>query len=233
MMDPKADPSFEVATINPSEPMANGSGFQTNGHRIFIKNETLADMISVSYDIHRDQIIGAPAWFTKDRFDIHGVPDLAGQPSWPQQKKMIQKLLADRFQLTFHRETRELAIYTVTVLKSGPKLKPTTRDPNSLPDQTGNGSNTRQDWVFTNSSMPDFAQLMQNFVPRPVIDQTKLTGKYDFKLSWTPDTVPNPAADAPPGLFTAVQEQLGLKLEPTKAAAPVLIIDHVERPSNN
>ncbi len=233
MMAPTADPSFEVATINPSDPMDQSSGFHTNGHRIFVENETLATIVSIAYSIHPDQIVGAPAWFTKDNYDIHGVPDLPGQPSWVQQKKMLQKLLADRFQLTFHRDKRELPVYTVTVLKSGSKLSPTKSDPNSLADQTGNGGNNRQDWAFTNSSIADFAQTMQFFLPRPIIDHTNLTGKYDFHLSWTPDTIPNPAPDAPPGLFTAVQEQLGLKLESTKALAEVLVVDHVERPSTN
>jgi uncharacterized protein (TIGR03435 family) len=233
MMDPKADPSFEVATINPSDPMDQSDGFHTNGHRIFVENEPLSTIVSIAYDLHRDQIIGAPAWFTKDNYDIHGVPDLPGQPSWAQQKKMLQKLLTDRFQLKFHREQRELSVYTITVAKSGQKVTPTKSDTAGLPNQNCNGSNLKRECSFINYSISLFAQSMQFFLPRPIIDHTNLTGKYDFNLSWTPDTVPNPAADAPPGLLTAIQEQLGLKLETTRAPAPVLIIDHIERPSNN
>jgi uncharacterized protein (TIGR03435 family) len=233
MMDPKGDPSFEVATINITDPMDQSSGFHTNGHRIFVENQTLASIVSVAYEIHTDQIIGAPAWFSKDRYDIHGVPDLPGQPSLKQQQKMLRKLLAERFQLSFHRDQRELPVYIVTVLKSGPKLAPSKSDPNSLPDQTGNGSGNREDWAFTNCSIRDFALTMQFVVPRPVVDKTNLAGRFDFHLLWTPDTIPNPDPNAPPGLFTAVQEQLGLKLEATKAPAEVLIIDHVEHPSTN
>jgi len=232
-MDPKANPSFEVATINPSDPMNQSEGFHTYGHRIFVENVSLSTIVSVAYDIHRDQIIGAPAWFAKDKYDIQGVPDLPGQPSWAQQKKMLQKLLSDRFQLRFHREQRELSVYTVTVLKSGQKIEPTKSETTGLPNQNCNGGNSKMECSFINYSIILFAQSMQLVLPRPVIDHTNLTGKYDFNLTWTPDSIPNPTADAPPGLFTAVQEQLGLKLEPTKAPAEVLIIDHVERPSNN
>lgn len=232
-MDPKADPSFEVATIKPSDPNDQSSSLRIDGHRIWVENLTLATILSIAYDIHRDQILNAPAWLSNDRYDIRGFPDLPGQPNEVQYKQMLQKLLADRFQLQFHRDTRELSTYAITVLKSGPKFAPTKSDPNSLPKQSGNGSGSRQDWTLTNSSISHLAQTLQFSLPRPVIDQTNLTGKYDFHLAWTPDTIPNPAPDAPPGLFTAIQEQLGLKLEPTPAPAPVLIIDHVERPSNN
>jgi uncharacterized protein (TIGR03435 family) len=232
-MAPNADPSFEVATIKPSDPTDQSSGFHTDGHRLFVENESLNTILSVAYNIQASQIVGAPSWFANDCYDIHGVPDLPGQPSWKQQQHMLQKLLADRFKLTFHREKRELAIYNVTVLKTGPKLTPTKSDPNSLPDQTGNGGNNRQDWAFTNCSMADFAGSMQLMLPRPVVDATGLTGKFDFHLTWTPNPGSTDTPDAPPGLFTAVQEQLGLKLEPTKAPAEVLVIDHVERPSEN
>jgi uncharacterized protein (TIGR03435 family) len=155
---------------------------------------------------------------------------------------MIQKLLADRFQLKFHKDKKELSAYVLSVAKTGSKMTKDTGDPNGLP-----GLFFQQLGVLTvrNATMGDFAQLMQSAVlDRPVVDQTGLADKFDFLLKWTPDEsqfggmgvkVPPPsdAADAPPPLFTAIQEQIGLKLEATKTPVEVLVLDHVEQPSGN
>ncbi len=104
---------------------------------------------------------------------------------------------------------------------------------NGMLDQTGNNNGVEQTWKYTNNSMEDFAQGMQVFLDRPVVDETGLKGKFDFTLEWTVDGAVNSDPKAPPGLFTAVQEQLGLKIEATKGPAEVLVIDHAERPSAN
>jgi len=227
-----AHPSFEVATIKPTDPNDSNQGFHTRGHRISIENETVESLISFAYAIHAHQIVDGPAWFHSDRYDIDGVPDVEGEPNLKQYQEMVQKLLADRFQLKFHREKRELSIYAITIAKGGPKLTKSTADNDQI-DQTGNGNGNQHRTKFTNNSMADFALGMQYFMERPVIDQTGLTGRFDFVLTWTPDASHTGDPNAAPGIFTAVQEELGLKLEPTKGPADVLVVDHVERPSEN
>jgi bla regulator protein blaR1 len=163
-------------------------------------------------------------------------------PNDKQLKGMLQKLLASRFQLKFHQDKKELSVYVLSVAKSGPKLTKSEGDPNGLPGlffrQLGR-LNVR------NANMNDFVQLLQGAVmDRPVLDQTGLTGRFDFTLNWTPDDsqfggmgakVPPPTdgANAPPNLYTAIQEQIGLKLDATKASAEVMVVDHVEKPSEN
>lgn len=230
-MAPDAVPSFEVATIKPTDPSDTSRGFHLSGRRIFIENEDLNTIISVAYAIHKEQIVDAPTWFGKDRYDIKGTPDVAGVPSLHQLQEMIQRLLADRFQLKFNREKRELSVYAIRVAKGGPKIARSTRDPESLPDQTGNGRGTMR---FTNVSMSDFTLGMQEFLEKPVVDRTGLTGRFDFLLNWTPDNSQNADdPNAPPGIFTAVQEQLGLRIDSTKAPVDVLAIVHADRPSEN
>jgi uncharacterized protein (TIGR03435 family) len=162
------------------------------------------------------------------------VPDVLGQPNNKQFEGMVQKLLVERFGLKFHWETRDLSVYGVNVAKGGMKLVKSAGDPNGLPDETGNGGNGQQTMRFTNVSMDDFAESMEFEVDKPVVNQTGLEGKYDFTLRWTYDEGRVGAdPNAPPGLFTAVQEQLGLKFDSVKAPAKVLVIDHVEKPSAN
>jgi uncharacterized protein (TIGR03435 family) len=228
-MAPGANPSFEVATIRPTDPGDQSRGFHIAGHRIFIENQDVNTLISVAYAIHQKQIVDTPPWCGTDRYDIIGVPDAEGAPNLRQLQEMIQKLLADRFQLAFRREKRPLSVYAITVAKGGPKIAKSAGDPNGLPDQTGNG---RGNMKFTNNSMSDFALGMQGYLEKPVVDQTQLTGRFDFVLQWTPNDSQTSNPDAP-GIFTAVQEQLGLKLVPVKASIDVLVIDHVEKPSQN
>ena len=233
MMAADAHPSYEVATIKPSDPEDNNSGFHEMGHRLFIENQPMDSLITFAYSIHPKQIVDGPDWFSKDRYDIEGMPDIEGAPNVQQMREMLQKLLAERFGLKFHRAKRDLSIFAITVAKGGPKLAVSKSDPNSVRDQTGNNNGVEQMWRFTNNSIADFADGMQEFLDRPVVDETGLKGKFDFGLAWTVDGATNNDPKAPPGLFTAVQEQLGLKIDGTKGPAEVLVIDHVERPSAN
>lgn len=152
---------------------------------------------------------------------------------------MVQKLLADRFALTFHRDSRVLPVYALMPGETGPKLSKNDSNPNGLPSLMFRGFGVLP---AMNASMADLASVMQGAVlDRPVVDKTGLTGRFDFTLRWTPDDSqfagfgarPTPPADAnaPPGLFTAIQEQLGLKLESTKASVDVLVVDKIDRPS--
>lgn len=239
-----AHPSFEVATIKPSKPDDQRKAFLVQGRRFKIINQPLTAILSFSYDVQAKQIIGLPPWADTDKYDIDAEPDGEGAPSGKQWKAMLQKLVAERFKLTFHQDKRELSVYVLSVAKGGPKLTKSEGDPNGLPGLFFRGK--LGDLGVRNANMGDFTGLMQEAVlDRPVLDQTGITGRYDFTLVWTPDDsqfagmgvkIPPPAADdgkAPPNLYTAIQEQIGLKLEATKAPADVMVVDHVEKPSEN
>jgi uncharacterized protein (TIGR03435 family) len=231
-MDANAHPSFSVATIKPHDPASNHQGFNTQGDRFTIRNQSLANLIEFAYSVHGRQIVDPPDWVFHDRWDIEGTIDTPGDPSLRQQQEMLQKLLADRFQLKFHRDKRELSVFAIRIVKGGPKLKPAA-NPDAEADQEGNGHGTEQTVTYTSATMNDFAFGEQFFTDRPVVDQTGLAGKYDFSIHYTFDEVHSTDPNAPPGLFTAIQEQLGLKFEPVKAAVTVFILDHVEQPSAN
>jgi len=241
-----ADPSFDVATIKPSQPGAQGKGFGFRGTHFVTANTNMNDLVAFAYGLHAKQIIGAPDWFGADLFDIEGKPDVSGQPSLHQMEVMVQKLLPERFALKFHHEQRELSVYIVTVAPGGPKMTKSTAGPN---DPQGFGFRGLGDLNVRNMNLKEFASWMQSGVmDKPVVDHTGLTDKYDFSLKWTPDdsqfaqfrgvTPPvTPAAgdnpNAPPSLYTAMPEQVGLKIEAGKAMDDVIVIDHVEKPSPN
>jgi uncharacterized protein (TIGR03435 family) len=245
-MAPDAHPKFDVATIKPSQPNQPGKGFGFNGTHTRTFHTNVNDLIALAYGMHAKQIIGAPDWLGTDLYDIDGVADVPGRPSIKQMGEMIQGLLADRFALKFHHEQRELSVYAIQVASGGPKMKETTAGPN---DPQGFGLRGFGDLIVRNMTMKEFASWMQSgIMDKPVIDQTGLTAKYDFNLKWTPDDsqfaqfrgtngpIQPPAGDnpdAPPSLYTALQEQLGLKFTATKAMDDVIVIDHVEKPSSN
>ncbi|MGD0798053.1 MAG: TIGR03435 family protein [Acidobacteriaceae bacterium] len=228
-----ADPAFEVAVIEPADVNDHNQGFRLDGHRISIEGSTMTSLICFAYSIQKSQIVGAPGWFDEQGWNIDGVPDAEGKPSWHQYRRMLQKLLSTRFGLAIHPDKRELSVYALMVAKGGAKLEKSKSDPDALSDQSGHGVGTAQSMKFTNDSMTDFAQTMQLMVDRPVVDQTNLSGRYDFSLLWTPDVMRATEPDAPPGLFTAVQEQLGLKLEAVHAATDVFVIDAATRPTQD
>lgn len=244
-MPADAKPKFDVATIKPSEPGHPGKNIGFRGREFRGRNFNVDDLIGFAYGLHAKQIIGAPDWFDSQLFDISGVPDVEGQPSMKQMNMLMENLLTDRFQLKFHYEKRELSVYALTLGKSGPKMTVST-----APEDAGTGFGFRRlgDLTVRNMTMPEFVKWMQGSVTdRPMVDQTGLKDRYDFTLKWTPDDTqfaafrstgalpaPNPDdANAPPSLYTAVKEQLGLALEPTRAQDEVMVIDHVEKPSAN
>ena len=240
-----ANPSFEVATIKPSKPGTPGKGFGFQAGHFMTRNTDLNDLIAFAYGRHPKQIVGAPDWFGTDLFDIEAKPDAEGRPSMKQMATMAQKLLEERFALKFHHEQRELPVYVISVAAGGPKMTKTASGPNDPPAFFFRALG---DLTVRNQTMNDFAQWMQNGVmDRPVVDQTGLTDRYDFQLKWTPDesqfaafrsvgaVVPPPKDDpaAPPQLYTAITEQLGLKMAPGKVPVDVIVIDHAEKPSAN
>jgi uncharacterized protein (TIGR03435 family) len=232
---------FEVATIKPSNPAAQGKLFTIKGRQVLTINTTLADLVTMAYGLHTRQIVGGPSWMESDKYDITGQPEGQGMPNQNQMRSMIRALLEDRFKLTTHRETRELPAYALVVAPGGPKMTKNDSNPNGLPGLLFRGLGVLP---ATNATMGDFAGVMQLAVlDRPVIDRTGLQGRWDFTLTWTPDETqfasfgvripPSTDPNAPPVLFTAVQEQLGLKFDSVRAPVEVLVIDRVERPSEN
>jgi uncharacterized protein (TIGR03435 family) len=240
-MPADADPVFDVAVIKPSEIGAPGKGIMVQGRQISTLNFSVSDMVTFAYGIHIRQITGAPAWLESEKYNLTAKPSGEGQPNTKQWKIMLQKMLADRLQLTFHHDKKELSVYAITVGKTGPKLTKSAGDPNGLYGAGGPPGA----FSARNANMGDFAEVMQStMLDRPVVDQTGLSGRFDFQLKFTPDEtqyagsgmrVPPPADDAtaPPDLFTAMQEQLGLKLIATKAPVDVIVIDRVSKPSEN
>ena len=228
-----AHPSFEVATIKPADPNESNGNFIVGSHRIYIQNQTIESLLTFAYAMHQNQIVDGPAWLDTQKYDIFGQADGEGVPDLHQIQEMLQSLLASRFGLKVHREKRELSIYAITVAKGGPRLAKSASGSNGLPTQSGSGTGGERIRTFTNNSMSDFALGMQAYLDRPVVDETGFAGRYDFVLKWTPGESSTNDPNASPGIFTAVQEQLGLKLEPTKGPTDVLVIDHIEKPSEN
>jgi len=237
-----AVPKFDVITIKPADPNRQGKGFTVRGRHVMTFNTNVNDLITFAYSLHAKQLINAPAWFATERFDLDGVPDVEGRPSAQQMRILIQSALTDRFKLTFHHDKKELSVYALEIGKGGPKLTETINKPSDARNFLFRKLGAL---MVSNSTMQDFCNGMQGAVmDKPVVDHTGLTARYDFTLNWTPDEsqfeamggFKPPTADdpnAPPALSTAMQEQLGLKFEATKAPADVFVIDHVEKPSAN
>lgn len=229
-----AHPAFEVATIKPSDPDDKTHRFEIHGRRILIENQTVRIMIEMSYGVHAKQIVNMPPWAESERFDAQGLPDVEGVPSVLQFQEMVRKLLEDRFGLKFHTEKREMARYSLTVAKGGPKMEPSKGAPDGLPNMRGTGDKTSRTLQVENVSMAELAHNLQGELDRPVVDETGLKGKYDFTLKWLRQDAPADAeADTNVPFFTAIQEQLGLKMEPSKGEVEMMVIDRIEPPASN
>ncbi len=244
-MAENADPSFEVATIKPNNSgAASMQGLTLRGRNFATRNSSLGDLISFAYNVQEKQIVGAPDWMDKDRYDIAAVPEQEGVPNADQLRTMIKKLLADRFKLTFHNDKKELSAYVLTVGKGGQKLMPTQLK-GPLPGlgiRPGAGGITLN---MVNATVGDFTGFLQILVlDRPVVDQTGIKGRFDYQCTFTPDDSQfngHPpqfppqanATESAPGLYDAIQQQLGLKLDAERTSVDVIAIDHAEKPSAN
>ena len=232
--------AIEVATIKPAKPDVQGRGITVRAGRLVTINTSVTDLATFAYSVHQRQISGGPAWLSTDRFDLTIQPEGEGEPSLKQWKVLLQQLLESRFQLKFHRESRELTVYAITVGKNGIKMTKDDTDPKGLP---GLAFPRLGMLPARNATMGDFAEALQTVVlDRPVVDQTGLTGRFDFTLQWTPDETqfaslgvrpPTPVDSKDPDFFTAVQEQLGLKIGAAKAPVQVMVIEQLEKPSGN
>lgn len=262
-----ATPQFEVASVKPAPPPTGGRimmRMASDAGRLDWANVTLKACIAAAYRIKEYQISG-PDWLTSERYNL--VAKLPEGASSGQVPEMLQALLAERFKLKLHRDTKEQPIYALVVAKNGPKMKES--DPSDAPPRAPGGPGVgpggpgmRGRMMFRpgqleakQMALPDFAELLARFVDRTVLDMTELKGLYDFKLDYTPDPrvmqkmiagagmppggpPPGAGGEAPaesgPSIFTAVQEQLGLKLDGRKAPVELLVIDHVEKvPTEN
>jgi uncharacterized protein (TIGR03435 family) len=239
----KPAPKVGVATIRPSDPSTANRFCRVQGSHFVAQNQTVANLIEIAYGLQRTQVIGGPSWIQTDRFDLEAVPDQEGKYSYNDWNLMLQQILAERFHLQSHQETRELPAFTLTLAKAGPHLMPTAAGPDARPSIDVKGREVIS-LTATDSGIPDFVKILKEaIVGRPVLDRTGLAGQYDFTLKFAPDRTVFATAmaassesarpDLPPDLFTAIQQQLGLKLVPTKAPAGVLVIEDVQHPFQN
>jgi len=229
-------PIFEVATIKPAAPSSDGHTHinYPRGGSFSASNITLLALMEWAYDTPQRQILEGPAWLASARFDLQAKTDaaadtqlrsLASDREHEIKRRMVQALLADRYHLKLHQEARVLPAYDLILAKGGSKLQPSQSGAKNI----GTGRNHFNGQGLTTDLI---AEQLSQFAGRVVVDKTQLTGRYDLKLQWTPDDE-TPTENSPPSLFTAIQEQLGLKLEPAKEPVPVLIVDHIELPSAN
>jgi uncharacterized protein (TIGR03435 family) len=232
----QAPAQFDVATIKPAPPQAEGRtstrmSSDTDKGEMNCTNVNLKEVVGRAYKVQQYQITG-PEWIETERFDIVAKfpPHSAGDQFPP----MLQALLADRFKLALHRETKDLPMYALVVAKDGPKFKPSETEGLTI-------NSSRTHWhVAAKASMHRFAEILAEEVGRPVVDQTGLSGLYEMTLDWAPDQSPAPNdaaandASAGPSIFTALREQLGLRLDSTKGPVEILVIDHADKtPSEN
>jgi uncharacterized protein (TIGR03435 family) len=230
-------PAFDVATVKPAALSSDGHthiNYPPDG-RFSAANITLLNLMQWAYSIPEKQILDGPPWLASTRFDIQAKFDpaddgqskrLASDPDNELKRSMVQALLAERFHLKLHRETRSLPAYDLILAKSGSRLQPSQSNGKSI----GIGPTHFNGQGLT---MPIITEELSKITGRVVVDQTGLTGRYDLKLQWTPDDAATTAASNTPTLFTAIEEQLGLKLKSAKEPVPVLIIDHVDTPTPN
>jgi uncharacterized protein (TIGR03435 family) len=238
--------TFEVVSVKPSAPDVPGFFFQPQpGGNLRITGGTLKNLIAFAYNAREFAISGGPGWVNSDRFDIdartaHLSPpeNLAANPQ--QMQERVKSLLAERFQLVIHNESKEQNVYALIVAKNGPKLHEVKPESNQMIRKRG--TSITGEGVGIHMLVLNLA----NSLDRQVLDKTGLTGRYDFKLEWSLDAlgvsspvaatgaeVPVASEPGGPSLFAALQEQLGLRLEPQKAPVETLVIDHVARPSEN
>lgn len=229
-----ATPEFELSTIRPAGTPEKGLSIHVNpSGLVTTTNSSLLELIKYSYDLSPKQITGGPRWVEEEKFDITAKPEIAGYPSAKQLKVMIRGLLMARFGLASHSEQKELQVYAIRQSKDGARLAEEMNLPAGLPEVSGSGPRGLN---VKNATIADFGGLLQALVlDRPVVDQTGLGSKrFNFVVRWTPTALAaNAAADAPPDIYTAVQEQLGLKIESAKAAVKVMVIDKVDHPDAN
>ena len=221
--------SFEVASIRQNRSGgANTNIRQLDGGRFEVVNATLKTLIRNAYDILGFQLVGGPSWLDTEHYDIEAKTQAPGELTKENLPKLLQSLLADRFRLNTHWETRDGAVYSLTIDHNGPKFGPSAST--AQPGMNTSKRPGRAKMIGVRQPMSLLASNLGNQLGRYVLDQTGLRGEYDFSLEWDPDQT---AESNLPSIFAAVQESLGLKLEANRGPVPVLVIDRAEKPSQN
>lgn len=228
---PLSSSSFEVASIKPHPGAVTFSADPSvKGTRVTATASTLLDLIISAYKIRRDQISGGPSWIASEHYDLVAKAEGEDSLTLDQIRPMLQALLADRFRLRLHREIKQVPIYELVVVKGGPKFhesSPTEEKASRINADAGGMHMT----VSKGSMVQLAARLSVNGANRPVVDKTGLQGTYSFKLDWERNT--SVTDSELPSLFTALQEQLGLRLVSTKGTTELLVVDDAERPQGN
>lgn len=234
---------YDVVSIklNKSKPTAVDVRMNIDGLRAV--NVTLDLLIANAYSIRRELILDVPSWVQSTHFDMEAKlaasdAEAYMKRSYDQRGQMLQPVLADRFKLKVHTETRVLPVYELVLAKGGSRLTPANPASDYVPQGTGRPGTLRlQPGELTAQSVPitDLVRTLSNLLQRTVVDKTGLTAKYDLKLSWAAQQDgPAPSGDDnAPSLFTAIQEQLGLRLQSAKDPVEALVVDHVEQPTEN
>jgi uncharacterized protein (TIGR03435 family) len=223
---------FEVASVKPSSAdPSSSSGIKTGHGRLDANNVTLQRCIIGAYGVGPHQISGGPDWLESDRFEISAKADRPIDDD-AVLMVMLQSLLAERFKVVLHRETKTISAFVLEVARNGPKLEKAEAGEAGTSTST---SNTGVTIVAHNTDMDSFARILSRKTDLPVVNHTGLDGVFNFKLHWTPDSAKplNDGTVEEASVFTAIQEQLGLRLRSRKAPVEILVIDHAEEPSQN
>jgi uncharacterized protein (TIGR03435 family) len=240
-------PAFEVASVKPNNTGSSGSRSSSDGTSGYFRaaNITVRSLIVSGYRLFDFQVIGGPDWITTARFDIEARADRAALPLREPDaiNLMVQSLLEERFQLKTHTETRQLPVFTLVVAKNGTKLMPTVEGrpgPGGLSAGSSKSSTTAAGTEMSGSGMTisRLTNMLSGPAGRPIIDKTNLSGTYDLVLKFAPIQTVIAGGDAGaesawPSLFTALEEQLGLKLESARGPVEVLVIDSASKPPEN
>jgi uncharacterized protein (TIGR03435 family) len=217
--------TFDAASIKPAAETPGSTFLFTHGGGLEVKNGTLRGLIEMAYDVRDFQISGGPGWLDATTYDVVAK---GGPETVPEKRLELQALLVERFQLQVHRETKELPVFELVVGKKGPHLKEaeTAEGPSGIRGECGK-------MTGIHATMVSLAFGLSRQMGRPVLDRTALPGKYDFQVEYTPDSGPCAETATGPSLVTALQEQIGLKLEPTKGPVEVIVIDRAEKAAGN
>jgi uncharacterized protein (TIGR03435 family) len=250
---PDKVPTFDVISVKPNHSDFHGISLGYTPDGIRATNIPILFLLKESFGLNDDQMFGIPDWIHTEKYDVDAKVGAAEVPTMrnltrDQRRQMLLQILDDRFKLTYHRETRILPEYTLVIAKGGPRLEEFKPGNDSSGQPKRGGQMKMSNGIVTAEGVPiePLSRLLADRVGRPIIDKTGLTGNYSFKLQWAddghdghdgpprgPDANAAAVESAGPSIFTALEEQLGLKLVSEKGPVQVLIVDHIEQPAAN
>jgi bla regulator protein BlaR1 len=232
-------PVYDVATIKPNNKDSHSTSVSINDGTLNATNVSIRILLDQAFNIKQSLIFGLPGWALSARYDVvakavDAAPADLENLTKDQRRTMLRELLIERLHLQTHIEVKTLPVYDLEIAKGGVLFKPSVVD-EGKPGDNENMNISNQDMVAKQCTMLSLAGMLADQVERKVIDKTGLTGHYDLHLRWQREDAPHPdnGADELPTIFTAVQEQLGLKLEADKGPVDTLVIDHIEVPTEN